>query len=124
MAPPFDLDQCTAPSNQTNFCPWWVPTGIPCESCDVSDIHEAQNFDGLSSLLRVDQRRPGRPNRASPALLPLLRGEAVPVGTVDPGPEDGLALAKGIAVGLLISVPIWALIFWSFRGIGLRIAPG
>ncbi len=62
-----------------------------------------------------DRRRPGRPDEASPHLIPLLRTSEIDAaaasGTEDELPfEDALAPAKGIAVGLLLSVPVWAVI--------------
>jgi hypothetical protein len=67
------------------------------------------------SAASKDRRRPDRPNQISPHLLPLLRtseiGDAAASGTADGLLfDDGLAPAKGIAVGLLLSVPLWAVI--------------
>ena len=56
-----------------------------------------------------DRRRPGRLEQVSPALIPLLREPTRYVD--DPGfDSDLLAPARGVLVGLLISVPLWALI--------------
>jgi hypothetical protein len=54
-----------------------------------------------------DQRRPGRLGHGSPALVPLLRK---PGQYVDADDSDPLAPARSIAVGLLLSAPLWALI--------------
>jgi hypothetical protein len=62
-----------------------------------------------------DQRRPGRLDRVSAALIPLLRDPAqcvdaasyadiVSYEDTDPRPP-----ARGIVIGLLLSVPLWAL---------------
>jgi hypothetical protein len=62
-----------------------------------------------------DQRRPGRLDRVSPALIPLLRDPALcvdsasSVGTASYDDSDPRAPARGIVVGLLLSVPLWAL---------------
>ena len=68
----------------------------------------------VASAASKDRRRPGRPDQASPHLIPLLRTaeiEAAAPGIGDEPPfEDALAPAKGIAVGLLLSVPVWAVI--------------
>ena len=62
-----------------------------------------------------DQRRPGRLDRVSPALIPLLRDPAQCVdavscvGTASCEDTDPRAPARGIVVGLLLSVPLWAL---------------
>ena len=69
----------------------------------------------VASAASKDRRRPGRPDQASPHLIPLLRtteieaAAASGVGEELPF-EDALAPAKGIAVGLLLSVPVWAVI--------------
>ena len=63
-----------------------------------------------------DRRRPGRTDHASPQLIPLLRTSEIEATAGTPGTaeelpfEDALAPAKGIAVGLLLSVPMWAAI--------------
>lgn len=62
-----------------------------------------------------DRRRPGRPDHASPQLIPLLRTAeieaAVASGAMDEPPfEDALRPAQGIAIGLVLSVPVWAAI--------------
>ncbi len=64
-----------------------------------------------------DRRRPDRSDQVSPNLLPLLRSapvtETPPAvgGSEDMAPfDDALAPAKGIAVGLALSVPLWAAI--------------
>jgi len=62
-----------------------------------------------------DRRRPGRHDQASPHLIPLLRTSEIEAAAAsDTGDElpfeDALAPAKGIAVGLLLSVPVWAAI--------------
>jgi len=60
-----------------------------------------------------DRRRPGRPDTVSEALLPLLRGEVHEHPQLEPlldsDPEDDHAL-RGIAVGVIISTGLWALI--------------
>ena len=68
-----------------------------------------------ASAASKDRRRPGRPDHASPLLIPLLRTAEIEAaaasGTTDELPfEDALAPAKGIAVGLALSVPLWAVI--------------
>ena len=70
-----------------------------------------------------DRRRPGRPDQASPHLIPLLRTAEIEAAAASiaaeelPFEEDALAPAKGIAIGLLLSVPVWAvigMIVWAF----------
>jgi hypothetical protein len=56
-----------------------------------------------------DQRRPGRLDRVSPALIPLLRDPAPCVGTASYEDSDPGAPARGIVVGLLLSIPLWTL---------------
>jgi len=63
------------------------------------------------------RRRPGRNDQVSPHLIPLLRDSAA-VDTPAPPPyereapllNDQLAPARGIAFGLALSVPLWAVI--------------
>ncbi len=68
-----------------------------------------------ASAASKDRRRPGRPDHASPHLIPLLRTAEIEAaaasGATDELPfEDALAPAKGIAIGLGLSVPLWAVI--------------
>lgn len=68
-----------------------------------------------ASATPKDHRRPGRPDQVSPNLVPLLRTspviEAVPAFEGADGPvDDALTPARGIAVGLVLSVPLWAVI--------------
>ena len=63
-----------------------------------------------------DRRRPGRMENVSPALIPVLRQ---PTLTIDLNTNnDDFRLSKGIAVGVLLAVPFWALIF---AGISLAV---
>lgn len=69
-----------------------------------------------ASTAPKDRRRPGRPDQVSPSLVPLLRTpsviEAAPASEMADGPplDDALAPARGIAIGLVLSVPLWAAI--------------
>jgi hypothetical protein len=62
-----------------------------------------------------DQRRPGRLDRVSPALIPLLRDPAPCVdaascvGTASYEDSDPRAPARGIVVALFLSIPLWTL---------------
>ena len=67
------------------------------------------------SAASKDRRRPGRADQASSHLLPLLRTAEIEAaaasGIEEELPfEDALAPAKGIAVGLLLSMPVWAVV--------------
>lgn len=72
----------------------------------------------VASAASKDRRRPGRPDQTSQHLIPLLRASEIEAAaasdaafeTGDGLAEDALAPAKGIAVGLLLSVPVWAVI--------------
>jgi hypothetical protein len=57
-----------------------------------------------------DQRRPGRLEQVSPALIPLPCEPAQCADTDQDIDTDPLVPARGIIVGLLLSVPLWALI--------------
>jgi hypothetical protein len=65
-----------------------------------------------TSLTLSERRRPGRMATVSPALTPILRGVAVPSPASEEGRESDLAPSIGIAVSVLISAPIWALVLW------------
>jgi hypothetical protein len=58
-----------------------------------------------------DRRRPGRLEQVSPALVPLFRG-AAQNGDIDLDIDytAPLAAAHGIALGMCLAVPLWALI--------------
>ena len=61
-----------------------------------------------------DQRRPGRLDRVSPALIPLLRDPAPGVdaascvGAASYEDTDPRAPARGVVVALFLSIPLWA----------------
>jgi len=64
-----------------------------------------------------DRRRPGRHGQVSPHLTPLLRNPAtadIPelcLGQVDAPPLGyDLGPARGLVFGLVLSVPLWAII--------------
>ncbi len=71
-----------------------------------------------SQVAAADRRRPGRAE-VSQSLLPLLRSSTEshdpPLAIMDietraDADEDALAPARGIAFGLLLSVPLWVVI--------------
>lgn len=68
-----------------------------------------------ASAAPMGRRHPGLPDQVSPNPVPLLRTspmiEAVPAfeGADEPA-DDALTPARGIAVGLVLSVPLWAVI--------------
>lgn len=73
-------------------------------------LHDHGNDAEVSHPLALERRRPGRIENVSPHLIPLLRG-----GT-EAWPEDeerrdtDLAPAIGIAVSVLISALMWAVL--------------
>jgi hypothetical protein len=82
---------------------------------EVKTSQSARPFHAVDD--EVDRRRPGR-MAASPTLVSLLRDpgqlaslpelEDEPRLPLDIGQGDGLRPARGIAMGLLISIPLWA----------------
>lgn len=67
----------------------------------------------------ADRRRPGRRERISPELVPLLRGQA-PAPPADDdlvefGEPDQLDAARGLAAGVLLSAPVWICIAYIGR---------
>jgi hypothetical protein len=65
---------------------------------------------------RVERRRSGRIGNVSPELTPLLRSQPEPLLDADDRDPYDLTAATGIAVGLLISGPIWVPIVWTHPG--------
>ena len=69
--------------------------------------------DLLTPAVTLDRRRPGRAS-ASTELILLLRDPLA--ATISDGPDtlrygsDQTAPARGIAVAVLLSIPIWALL--------------
>ena len=63
-------------------------------------------------LTLSERRRPGRIATVSPALIPLLRGGTVSSPVVEERRANDLAPAIGIAVSVVISGLIWALLLW------------
>jgi hypothetical protein len=61
--------------------------------------------------VKPERRRPGRNPDVSPALLPLLRGDA-PLPLPDQPGRDDMRPARGIMIGVLISLLFWALMLW------------
>jgi hypothetical protein len=88
----------------------------------VSNMPQPSNEAEAASRLRVERRRPGRAAVVSPQLIPLLRGTTEPLPDLplpdlkERGDSD-LAPAIGIAVSVLISVLLWAvvlsIIWWA-----------
>ena len=61
-----------------------------------------------------DRRRPGRPEQASPHLIPLLRdAPSAELSRPQPGPggarpaKNNLAALRGIAAAAALSAPLW-----------------
>lgn len=67
-----------------------------------------------TAVAAKDRRRPQRNDQVSAHLIPLLRNPAadtltLPAGDVDaPSSDDELRPARGIIVGSLLSLPLWA----------------
>jgi hypothetical protein len=55
-----------------------------------------------------DRRRPGRNEYPSPALISLLRHPTIVIDTE--ADDNGLSPSRGIALGVLLSIPLWAII--------------
>lgn len=68
----------------------------------------------------TDRRRPGRAEYANPDLIALLRTapfaeNAAATDAAVTDSENPLATAKGIGVGILLAIPLWALIGLAAR---------
>jgi len=60
-------------------------------------------------VVAKERRRPGRVNYTQPALIELLR-PPLSVASVEQAADDtadGLAPARGIALGIILAVPLW-----------------
>ena len=82
---------------------------------------------GDGDKLASDRRRPGR-QEADPALVPLLRaaGTAIPDNAEPPNLRTTPALppgehadgpARGVALGILLSVPLWIAMILAGRAL-------
>ena len=85
----------------------------------LQELPGAANLDPAPtpavSVASKDRRRPGRSDHASPHLIPLLRTteieEAAVSDAADELPfENALEPVQGLALGLALSVPLWAAI--------------
>ncbi len=111
-----------------------LQSALPLPSFAAQARAAAEAITGVRQEIgTVDRRRPGRLN-VSPTLVPLLRGDipdprngiaALPRPDQDLvwDKDDALAPARGIALGLLISIPLWVAIYAVGRAL-LRVALG
>jgi hypothetical protein len=88
-------------------------TGSPGDMLDVTDPLQnvappRTSASATTQSAVIDQGRPGRLDRITPTLIPLLREPVRYVSDPD-FDSDPLAPARGIAVGIALSVPFWAL---------------
>ncbi len=68
----------------------------------------------------------------NPALLPLLRGETagqvaeplnvIPFPEIEWEAEDAMGPARGLAFGLLLSLPIWLFVFFAYHEVAVHLA--
>lgn len=67
-----------------------------------------------------ERRRPGRVENVNPALIPLLREETVRDDAVLERAGDDLDPARGIGVGIVLGVLLWAALafalYWLLAG--------
>jgi len=80
--------------------------------------------NAAASIAVEDRRRPYRLDRVSPHLIALLRRSTAPntqpplLDDVDVPPSGTeLAIARGFGLGLVLSVPIWAIIGLAIRAV-------
>jgi len=79
-------------------------------------------FNAAASIKVEDRRRPNCLSRVSPHLIALLRRSTAPnastplLDDVDVSPSGSeLAIARGLGLGLVLSVPIWTIISLAIR---------
>ena len=89
----------------------------------TSDVAQPQ----LEADVVADRRRPGRRDDVSPVLIPLLRGVSADTGAADEQCDDNdhlddsaLGAAKGLTIGLLISlfgfwIPVGVAVYYLQR---------
>jgi hypothetical protein len=83
------------------------------------------------AALVEERRRPGRAP-VSPTLLPLLRSGGTDglkepladsfIHDVEWESEDSMSPSRGIVFGLILSLPIWALVFFAYHEIAVHLA--
>lgn len=78
---------------------------------ETQDLHQSAVAPASESRT-FERRRPGRPENVSPELVSLLRGTANPPPPLEfsDRSEDQLDPLRGLAVGLVISAVLWALL--------------
>ena len=82
-----------------------------------SETEETEARARLADQEVVDRRRPGRLQSVSPGLIAILRHPTV---LDDPsGKVPDLGATRGIILGILLAVPLWAIIvvgiLWAVR---------
>jgi hypothetical protein len=78
----------------------------------MSDLLDRPNVTEASHPVRSERRRPGRTKDISPNLIPLLRGGNEPSPGQEEQRDSDLAPATGIAVSVIISGLMWAILIW------------
>jgi hypothetical protein len=78
----------------------------------MTDQQEPSVSVAASNSSQSDRRRPGRIETVAPPLIPLLRDGNAPATDYEERRQDDLAPATGIAVSVLISGLIWAILIW------------
>jgi len=97
----------------------------------IVESNTAGQTEAQRQALVEERRRPGRAP-VSPTLLPLLRRSARDT-VAEPQPdsaipdveweaEDSMRPARGIIFGLILSLPIWALVFYAYHEIAVHLA--
>jgi hypothetical protein len=78
----------------------------------MTDLPEHSTAVEAPHPVRLERRRPGRMADVPPSLIPLLRGDTEPSFDYEAPPGSDLTPATGIAVSVLISGLMWAILFW------------
>jgi hypothetical protein len=76
------------------------------------ETHQPSPMVEATNPVVVERGRPGRIASVSSALIPLLRGSAVPVSSSERPQEHGVPPARGIVFGVVISGLFWAVLIW------------
>ncbi len=97
----------------------------------IVEPNTAGQTEAQRQALVEERRRPGRAP-VSPTLLPLLRRGGTD-GVTEPQShsaepdveweaEDSMGPSRGIVFGLILSLPIWALVFFAYHEIAVHLA--
>lgn len=84
----------------------------------VTNLPPSSSAPSAETTVVADRRRPGRLEQVSSELVPILRGQIPDPAPAEPlqfDQPDQLAAARGLAVGVLLSAPLWICVAYIAR---------